>query len=50
MAWILDNVCGLKGFRKDKVGLYENQPLVLVNFGGASASDVKNLLLMLRKW
>lgn len=43
LAWILDNVCGLKGFRKGAVGLYENQPLVLTNFGGASANDVKNL-------
>lgn len=43
LAWVLDNVCGLKGFRKGAVGLYENQPLVLTNFGGASANDVKNL-------
>lgn len=43
LAWILDKVCGLKGFRKGKVGLYENQSLVLVNFGGASANDIKKL-------
>lgn len=43
LAWILDNVVSLKGFRKGSVGLYEKQPLVLVNFGGASANDVKNL-------
>lgn len=43
LAWILDNVCSLKGFKKGKVGLYKNQPLVLVNFGGASANDVKKL-------
>ncbi|MDE1988123.1 MAG: UDP-N-acetylmuramate dehydrogenase [Patescibacteria group bacterium] len=43
LAWILDNICGLKGFKKGAVGLYENQPLVLTNFGGASANDIKNL-------
>ena len=41
LAWILDKVCDLKGFKKGKVGLYRNQPLVLVNFGGASSNDVK---------
>lgn len=42
LAWILDNICGLKGSRKGAVGLYEKQPLVFVNFGGASANEVKN--------
>lgn len=42
LAWVLDHICGLKGFRKGAVGLYENQPLVLVNFGGASAKEIKN--------
>ena len=41
LAWILDHICGLKGFRKGKVGLYENQPLVMVNFDGALSNDVK---------
>lgn len=42
LAWILDNVCGLKGFKKGAVGLYKNQPLVLTNFSGASANEIKN--------
>lgn len=42
LGWILDNVCQLKGQREGNVGLYENQALVLVNFGGASASEIKN--------
>ena len=42
-AWILDNVCGFKGLRRDDVGVYEKQALVLVNFGNASAQQVKDL-------
>lgn len=41
LAWILDKVCGLKGFREGSVGLYEKQPLALVNFGNAKSEDVK---------
>ncbi len=41
-AWILDKVLQMKGVREGDVGLFENQPLVLVNFGNASATDVKN--------
>jgi UDP-N-acetylmuramate dehydrogenase len=40
LAWILDNVCGLKGYKKGKVGLYEKQPLVLVADRGATSSDI----------
>ena len=41
LAWILDNVCNIKGIRKGNVGVYEKQPLVLVNWGGATAQEVK---------
>ncbi|MEK7208035.1 MAG: UDP-N-acetylmuramate dehydrogenase [Patescibacteria group bacterium] len=41
LAWILDNICGLKGFRKGNVALFERQPIVLVNLGGASAADMQ---------
>ncbi len=41
LAWILDNICGLKGFRKGNVALFERQPIVLVNLGGASAADTR---------
>lgn len=41
MAWILDNVCRLKGFRKGAIFLHERQPLVIVNQGGARARDIK---------
>lgn len=40
LAWILDNICGLKGYREENIGLYEKQPLVLVNFGKASFAEV----------
>jgi UDP-N-acetylmuramate dehydrogenase len=42
-AWLLDKLCGFKGYRDESVGVYENQALVLVNFGGASAANVMTL-------
>ena len=41
LAWILDRICGLKGFSSGKVGLYENQPLVIVNYGAATAEEIQ---------
>jgi len=43
LAWILDNICGFKGKRKDNVGVYRNQALVLVNYGNATADDITEL-------
>lgn len=42
-AWILDNVCKFKGHRVGNVGVYQNQSLVLVNFGGGTSKEIKNL-------
>lgn len=39
LAWILDHACKLKGFAKGNVGLYKNQPLVLVTEKGATATE-----------
>ena len=41
LAWILDHELHLKGYRVGKVGLYENQPLVLVTEAGATAAEVE---------
>ncbi len=48
LAWILDNVCALKGWKSanGRVGLYEKQPLALVNFGGATAAEVSDAAAM----
>lgn len=40
LAWILDRVCHLKGFRKNGLLLFERQPIVLVNAGFATAKEV----------
>lgn len=41
LAWILDNVCGLKGYAQGRVCLFKNQPLVLTVEFGAAAEEVK---------
>lgn len=43
LAWVLDKVCQLKGYRDGNVGLYETQPLAIVNFGGATSLEIKKL-------
>ena len=34
---------GLKGFKKNEVGVHISQPLVLVNYGNASGKDILDL-------
>ena len=41
LAWVLDNICNLKGYAKGNVKLFEKQPIVLVQTGGASAEEVE---------
>lgn len=41
LAWILDNICQLRGHRRGNVALFERQPIVLVNLGGATAEEIK---------
>lgn len=41
-AWLIDHVCGMRGYRKGDVGTYPKQPLAIVNYGEGSAADVRN--------
>ena len=43
LAWILDNICHLRGYTKGHVALFERQPIVLVNLGEATAEEVRVL-------
>jgi UDP-N-acetylmuramate dehydrogenase len=49
LAWILDNICNLKGFKKGNAGLYDKQPIVLVNLGDATYSEIINLSEYVKK-
>lgn len=42
LGYILDKICNLRGYREGEVGLFDKQALVLVNYGNASATDIKN--------
>ena len=42
LGYILDKLCGLKGFAVGPVRLYEKQALVLVAERGATTTDIKN--------
>ncbi len=43
LGWILDHVCGLRGYMKGCVGTYEKQALVIIQNGGARAFDIDQL-------
>lgn len=47
-AYILDKICGLHGLREGNVGLYANQSLVVVNYGGATAEEIKNFIAKIK--
>lgn len=42
LAWVIDNICKKKGFKKDGIGMHDKQALVLVHYGGRTAADIKS--------
>jgi UDP-N-acetylmuramate dehydrogenase len=49
LAWLLDKICGLRGFKDGQVGLYEKQPIVLVNLGKATDHEVRSFSERIKK-
>ena len=47
-AFVLDKICGLRGYREGNVGLFKNQSLVVVNYGNASSSEIKNFVTKIK--
>lgn len=39
-AWLIEHVAEMKGVRRGDLGTWPSQPLVLVNYGEASADNV----------
>jgi len=41
LGWVLEHICDLRDYRTGNVGTYKGQALVIVNYGGATANDIK---------
>ncbi len=48
-GYLLDVLCGFKGYRKGDAGVFENQALVLVNWGKAEARHILELAEEMRQ-
>lgn len=49
LGYVIDKICGLKGFRKDNVGLFDKQSLVVVNYGKAKYSEINYFAKIIEK-
>jgi len=47
-AWLIEQV-GLKGYRHGEVGCYPLQPLVLVNYGGGTAEQLREMIALIQQ-
>lgn len=49
LAWLLDNVGGWRDVRKGNVGTFQNQPLVIVNYGKQNAFEIQKFAREIQK-
>jgi UDP-N-acetylmuramate dehydrogenase len=47
-AWLIEHVADMKGFRVGDIGTWPTQPLVIVNYGSATADDIDALAKEIR--
>ncbi|MBU4480036.1 FAD-binding protein [Patescibacteria group bacterium] len=49
LAFILDKILGLKGFKEGETGVFEKHSLIIVNHGNATSTEIKNLAQKITK-